>query len=289
MNDFFELRKKFQSNIINHKFDCLDDNIRFFQTTLTLGLDEKNRDFFSKSLLQDVYEIEISPIKTRIFLQISEIFRCKGEALIHAMEYKQDDIIEHYVKIHNLNLKDQYNISPLIFAINKKNLKLAQNFLDAGADVNILGDYNNNAMNYATDQDYLEMAKLLTSRGIDLNHFNLTGDNCLMRAIRGRSKDMISFFFNYPETLFLYKENTENPLQLALRELTFSSLPDSSIASMVCIQYAINFPEHIPNFKKYDGYTLIKNEVDSILDNIALENTLQHTLDSAKPVKGMKI
>lgn len=287
MNDFFELRRKFQSDIRYKNFDDIPEIIKIFQEILNAGLEEKTKDSFTKSFLQDIYEIENSFIK--IFEKISHFFPCNGEAIIHSMEYQQNDILEHYIKNYNLNLKDQYNISPLIFAINKKNLTLTQTFLDAGADVNILGDYDNNAMNYAIDQDSLDIAKLLILKGINLNHFNLAGDNCLMRTIRCQNKDMLSFFFNYPETLFLHKENTEKPLQLALRELTFSSLPDNSIASMVCIQFAINFPENIPEFKKYNGYELIKKEVDSILINIELENKLQNDLNSKKNIKHTKI
>jgi Ankyrin repeats (3 copies) len=294
---FPRLQKSLKSYIKENDFSGINDIINEFCEGFTNNiLDSNLADFYTKSLLPDIYQIPNCALKIKSFLVLSKLFIFKGEGLIHAMEYQQNDILEYYIKNENLNITNKEIISPLIWAVIKQNKELVQQLVDCGADVNILGAYGNNAIQYAIDKDDAEMTKLLIQNKINfLGHTNEIHDSCLARAIRGQAKEITSLLMTYPETLFLdneYSKNNEdfeNPLQRALKELTYNQPPEPSLACMVCIQFAIRFPEYINEFKTYEGYDIIKIEVGDILDNIALENKLQQNLTSTKNIKHTKI
>ena len=61
----------------------------------------------------------------------------------------------------NVNVKDNFDQTPLIFASMKGELKVAQVLVDAGADLQAMNKWNNTALNLAKT----EVAAFLRSKG----------------------------------------------------------------------------------------------------------------------------
>jgi ankyrin repeat protein len=79
--------------------------------------------------------------------------------------------------------------TPLHVAVHNNNRKIATILLDAGANINAIGEYENTPFHYAAKEGLLDMAKLLLDHGADVERKNRLGYTALLQAAYGSSPD----------------------------------------------------------------------------------------------------
>ncbi|MEI0518875.1 ankyrin repeat domain-containing protein [Brachyspira murdochii] len=65
----------------------------------------------------------------------------------------------------DVNVKDDYNKTALMYASEKGHLEIVKYLLDKGADINAKDNYGKTALMYASEKGHSEVAKFLKSKG----------------------------------------------------------------------------------------------------------------------------
>lgn len=83
----------------------------------------------------------------------------------------------------HVNVRDNYGVTPLWFAIHQGYRELAEELLRAGADPKMSITGGDTTLMAAAWADDVETAELLLSRGVSVNATNVNGETALMMAI----------------------------------------------------------------------------------------------------------
>ena len=108
-----------------------------------------------------------------------------------------DDIqlVKNYINAnYNLNIKNDYGHTPLMYAVLKNSIEIVKLLLNAGADVNDQDNDGYTALIWAThNSDNKEIVKLLLNAGADIDKQNDLGNTALI-SVSIRSKIKIAKF-----------------------------------------------------------------------------------------------
>ena len=151
----------------------------------------KKRHVLSKS------EIKISPLVQRVSANLimplvkrTSVSRVRGVPQSHSVTSSKINILLTSCKNANslrivplknafsqsdLNFKDQYGFSPLIYATKANSHELIQFLIDKGADINLEGQNGNTPLHYAFKNLDMISIKMLVDAGADLNKLNNQG------------------------------------------------------------------------------------------------------------------
>lgn len=121
------------------------------------------------------------------------IEKCKTESIAE---------IEKLLKTgEDINQKDGYGYTGLMWAIEKENYEVAKYLINEGADINIKSktDAGNTAL-YASISDEnpnLELVELLIEKGANVNDANERNENCLQAAVMSGNLDLVNLLIEY--------------------------------------------------------------------------------------------
>lgn len=119
-------------------------------------------------------------------------------ALHHACRSRQYKIAEILINAGaNLEWPDDHGITPLICAVQEKDIKMAQLLIKNGADVNgsdLREGYSGQTpLMHAASYGNIDIVDLLLKNGAEINIKNKYGETALDYAIRKKAKEMITF------------------------------------------------------------------------------------------------
>lgn len=143
------------------------------------------------------------------------------EIKIHeAANYGKISEVLELIKIgHDVNEKDSFNRTALMWASRKDNLKMTKTLLKHGADVNAVDNNLRSALFYAENYFQLKQLKLLVKHEANLNLQDKDGCTALMLALkRSRShKELILLLMKKGTDLNLRDKDGRTTLMLALQ------------------------------------------------------------------------
>jgi len=85
----------------------------------------------------------------------------------------------------NIDQKNEYDVTPLMFAVNNKDLSIAKLLIEKGANVNAEANGSFTPLFYAVENnrdEIIEVIQLLVAKGADLEHKNYKGQTVLLYA-----------------------------------------------------------------------------------------------------------
>ena len=107
------------------------------------------------------------------------------------MKKKIDDILQEYknipdfmgVDIVDVHSRSRYGDQSLHMACVSGNIEEVITFLDAGADINAIGEDGYTPLQYATEHNHVELVKLLLEKGADKTIKSSEGETALDMAL----------------------------------------------------------------------------------------------------------
>lgn len=117
----------------------------------------------------------------------------------------------------NYNIKNQYDISPLMYAVLLAKYEAALWFIDKGADVNLRGVMGETALLTATRTMDPKMAKLLIDYGADVTVENEDGDTPLLLATQMMNITLIKLFIEAGADIHKKNQNGLSALDFVVR------------------------------------------------------------------------
>lgn len=263
-------------NMKNYLFESAISDLIKISKLEDLTYDNKD------SLLYHIFQIQTNTDRKDLFLTYCNYLE-NDKAVVKAFKRFDLYIIEYLIdKKHNLNVKDEDNLTPLIEMIKRKEINIIERMIDNGASVSFVGNYGNSPLNYAVDMDSLSIMNLLISKGADIHQKNDGYDSVLMRTLRGNLINCIGFLLKHDIELTLNKEH-ENAVSVALDQAKHG-LGYENAAIMVLTQAAIKYPHEITNFKKLSGFEIIKERIIPALSSIEFQIKMTAELQN-KPEK----
>jgi ankyrin repeat protein len=130
-------------------------------------------------ILSSVYLLFVSPL--------ADATSSLDEAILKAAREGDSTYLQELLaKGANVNARDDYGNTPIIFASEQGHLQSVELLLRAGADVNARTSFNLlSALMLAARHGYLEIVKILHERGGEVEVQNLAGYTPLMEAAEG--------------------------------------------------------------------------------------------------------
>ena len=115
------------------------------------------------------------------------------QALLNASKNNQLSVIKLLTqKKINLNYRDNFGKTALIYCALKGNLDAVKHLISCGADPNIADDFSNTVLHHAVASKNREAAKfLLTVPDTDVNAKNRDGSTALLMAVDAFDRDMV--------------------------------------------------------------------------------------------------
>lgn len=114
--------------------------------------------------------------------------------LIMAVEAEMKMSVEFLLEAGaDLNKRDFYDRTPLMYAIDKGNLEIAKILIEAGADVNAKNKKGRTALMYAAYKNLVEMAEVLVQAGAEINDRDRTDQSAWNYANYRRDKKCAEF------------------------------------------------------------------------------------------------
>ena len=151
---------------------------------------------------------------------------------------------------HDLNIKNEYGYTPLIYAVYNDRLEIVKLLLDCGADVNKQNIYGNTALILATSKNNIEMVKLLLNVGADIDKQNNLGYTALIFAAYRNNREMVKLILDYYADEFILNAqnksfydflNTEN------KEYFTQNYP-TSVYNAISHWYKKSFTEFVKDY-----------------------------------------
>lgn len=119
----------------------------------------------------------------------------KNDSLLSAIEKNDTTLIDYCIKkgadVNFITQQRWVNISPLITAINNNHIEAAKMLLQNNADINWKDTFNSTALMYAASIGNIKMVQLLIDNGADLEHKDKQGNNAISAAKEGNHNDIV--------------------------------------------------------------------------------------------------
>ena len=96
----------------------------------------------------------------------------------------------------DVNARDKYGNTPLIYAAAYGYLDLVKYLVSKGADVNVKGNRGNTPLIFAAGNGYLEIVKFLVSKGADVNVRGWMGQTPLYYAVKGGYFEIVKYLIS---------------------------------------------------------------------------------------------
>ena len=118
------------------------------------------------------------------------------EAIHFAAQYAPPETLKKFVDIHrkdlNVNAKDNYGKTPLMFAAKSRNPETVSALVNAGADVNAKDNYGKTPLMYAAESGNLDAVNALVDAGADVNPEDNIGWTPLIHAAWSGSTENVN-------------------------------------------------------------------------------------------------
>lgn len=132
------------------------------------------------SMLFDSLEVAIKNKKWQIFEYLLEVSKRERYYIDHLLsqliQYDQIDIIKKLIpRVSNINYKDEWGNTALMFASFKGQIEIVKLLVDSGADINIQNNEGNTALYLASKYNHYEVVQYLIEMGANGNVPNIFG------------------------------------------------------------------------------------------------------------------
>ncbi len=135
----------------------------------------------------------------------------------YAVYYERFDIVKFFNNLNKgyfINRKDEFENTPLIYAIIKRNFKMVKYLIENGAIINFKTRYapfDEESINYFLDFDYFDHQDLLLF--VDLNEKYIS----LMYAVKYRDYDIVKYLIQKGALINYINRKGNTPLILAVK------------------------------------------------------------------------
>lgn len=138
-------------------------------------------------------------------------------ALINAVENQNEKIVDILLKQNDIriDLSNNANKSPLIYAVMKGNFNLVKKLYESGADVNHKTIDGHTPLTIAAFNQRKKILKFLVDHMADVNHQNSCGENALMFAIINKDVKMVKYLVEHGAKVNVANECNYTPLMMA--------------------------------------------------------------------------
>ena len=136
---------------------------------------------------------------------------------IHQAAYKGDTatILQHHAAGTNIDLKNQWNATPLHYAARSGKLESAKTLVSVGANVNAKNNDNITPLHYAASRGSSTISLLLIKQKAYINEQDSEGLTPLHWAARGGHNELIDLLINNGASVNTKSEAGLTPLELA--------------------------------------------------------------------------
>lgn len=91
----------------------------------------------------------------------------------------------------NIEAKDKYDTTPLMFAILKNNTEMVKLLIEKGADIEATDTFGLTPLMWAVEENNINIVKYLIEKGADINTKNKYNDTPLILALEKANKNII--------------------------------------------------------------------------------------------------
>ena len=126
------------------------------------------------------------------------------------------DVKRHLQKGAEIDAKDNYyGKTPLMVAVDRKNLDVVKFLIDKGADVNAKDKNGMTPLILAVSYCQLDIVKFMLGKGADVNAKDKDGKTLLMLALNGGNLDVVKFLVAKGADVNAKNKNGKTPIMLA--------------------------------------------------------------------------
>ena len=123
--------------------------------------------------------------------------------------------IDYINRLNNVEIIDKYGNTPLIYAASKGYIKIIEQLLRKGANINANNNYGNTALIIATQNNYINIVNLLVKRGANLDFQNNTGNTALIIATQNNYINIVNLLVESGANLDLKNNDGNTALIIA--------------------------------------------------------------------------
>ena len=117
------------------------------------------------------------------------------------IENRDIQSIKNYINAsYNLNIKDDYGCTPLIYASRDNNIEIVKLLLNAGADIDKQNNYGYTALILAAYKNNHEIVKILLDYGADEFILHYNNNKSFYDYLNDENKEY--FIQNYPTSVY---------------------------------------------------------------------------------------
>ena len=111
---------------------------------------------------------------------------------------------------YDLNIQNDYDYTPLIYATFHNKIKIAELLLNAGADINRQDNYGGAALIYAVFNNRIEIVKLLLNAGADIDKQDNNGYTALILAAYTNNRETVEILLDYGADEFILNDENKS-------------------------------------------------------------------------------
>jgi len=169
----------------------------------------------------------------------------------------------------NINMEDQYGITPLSYACWTHNIDLIDTLILNGADLNYPDNEGNAPLMYAVELGDYDIIELLLLRGAYVNHVTEDCNNALTKACRHENTDIVALLVDFGANInFPGDENNDSIWSPLMNACNYNNL--DTVQFLIDLGVDINYTIHNTNEECCENAVIIA----IINNNIELLNIL---------------
>lgn len=117
----------------------------------------------------------------------------KNTPLLKATMNRHFDIVKELLKNDKSTINNQgiFHDAPIFYASESGNVPMVQEFINAGADLNLENNPHYKPLMHASRNGHTEVVRMLIEAGADVNQINRINDNALIFAVKGNHIETI--------------------------------------------------------------------------------------------------
>lgn len=139
------------------------------------------------------------------------------DSVLHIAAESQSELIETFIGAGiDIDVRGDFNLTPLHSAVRSNNLKAVQILIQNNANIN-LGDKNDKTpLHYASLLGYTDITQeLLQCKDVDVNKVDIDGDSAIHKAVKKNFSEIVSLLIKAGVDISVKNKEGHTPKDIA--------------------------------------------------------------------------